>query len=93
MKLIDELERLIDNIRSSWENEVATLEAGNGALQTKIDELEAEAASFGKHADALHDAICEGRRQDAIDIINAVTGGAYRSVAEQRNLFGDRVPA
>jgi hypothetical protein len=48
---------------------------------------------FHVDADRLHDAICEGRRQDAIDILNDITGGQLRSVREQRNLFPGRVPA
>lgn len=62
------------------------------AFEAEIPEAE-DAPDFDAEADRLHDAICEGRRQDAIDILNAVTGGQYRSVREQRNLFPDRVPA
>lgn len=39
----------------------------------------------------LHDAICEDRRQDAIDIMNEITGYGFRSVREQANLFPSRV--
>lgn len=45
-----------------------------------------------RDADALHDAICEGRRQDAIDMLSSISGSYFRSVAQQRNLFPDRVP-
>jgi len=45
------------------------------------------------NAERLHEAICEGRRDDAIDILNEVTGDNFRNVATQRNLFPDRVPA
>lgn len=41
----------------------------------------------------LHEAICEGRRQDAIDILNEDGEMYLRSVREQHNLFPDRVPA
>lgn len=40
----------------------------------------------------LHEAICENRRDDAIDILNEMSEWRLRSVAEQRNLFPDRVP-
>lgn len=43
--------------------------------------------------EAVYDAICEGRRQDAIDALQRVFPGyQFRSVAEQRNLFPERVP-
>lgn len=45
----------------------------------------------------LHRLICEGRRDEAICLLNSMFdfGDAtyLRSVAEQRNLFPDRVPA
>lgn len=41
----------------------------------------------------LHEAICEGRRQDAIDILNEISDERFRSVREQHNLFPDRVTA
>ncbi|TPM39349.1 hypothetical protein FJ951_26950 [Mesorhizobium sp. B2-2-3] len=53
----------------------------------------AQAPDFTDDADRLHDAICEGSRQDAVDILNDITNGRLRSVREQRNLFPDRVPA
>ncbi len=93
VRKIDELVRLAEQLRVAWEDETDALIAENLKLQTKIDELEAEAISFDLDANRLHDAICEGRRQDAIDILNDVTGGCYRSLADQRNLFPDRVPA
>lgn len=40
----------------------------------------------------LHEAICEGRRDDAIDILNEMTEWQLRSVAEQHHLVPDRVP-
>lgn len=46
-----------------------------------------------KDADRLHDAICEGRRDDAIQILNDITGDRFMSIREQHNLFPDRVPA
>lgn len=47
-----------------------------------------------REIDALYDAIVEGRRDDAIDMIRVLFGmPEFRSVAEQRNLFPDRVPA
>jgi hypothetical protein len=60
-----------------------------GKLESEIEQM----PDFHVDADRLHDAICEGRRQDAIDILNDITGGQLRSVREQRNLFPGRVPA
>lgn len=39
----------------------------------------------------LHEAICDGRRQDAIDILTEEAGVQFRSVREQANLFPERV--
>lgn len=48
----------------------------------------------GDDASRMHDAICEGRRDDAIAILQELFPyERLRSVAEQRNLFPDRVPA
>ena len=44
-------------------------------------------------ATRLHDAICEGRRNDAIHILRDITGEFYRDVEAQNNLFPDRVPS
>jgi hypothetical protein len=60
-----------------------------GKFESEIEQM----PDFHVDADRLHDAICEGRRQDAIDILNDITGGQLRSVREQRNLFPGRVPA
>lgn len=49
------------------------------------DEFEEE------NCDRLHEAICEGRRQDAVDLLNEITGMSRRSVAAQMNLFPDRI--
>ena len=54
----------------------------------------------------LHESICEGRRQDALDILNREAAGQsfcedanghplssrMRSIDEQRRLFPDRIP-
>ena len=93
VKSIDKIQQLLDGIRDDWRAEVSALEAQVSELQDDVAKLEGEAVSFGENADRIHDAICEGRRQDAIDILNDVTGGNYRSVREQANLFPDRVPA
>lgn len=45
-----------------------------------------------KKTKELYDAIVEGRRDDAVAILNDMTGSSFRSVALQRNLFPDRVP-
>lgn len=47
---------------------------------------------YTDHADRLHEAICEGRKQDAIDILNAILPAAnLRSVSTQNSLFPHRV--
>ena len=43
-------------------------------------------------ADRLHEAICEGRRQDAVDLLNEITGRHHRTVEAQENLFPHRAP-
>lgn len=52
-----------------------------------------EMRAFDRETDRLYDAIVEGRRGDAIEILSELTGERLRRVAEQRNLFPDRVPA
>lgn len=41
--------------------------------------------------DQLHEAICEGRQQDAVDLLTAITGFDFRSVSTQNRLFPHRV--
>lgn len=53
------------------------------------DEIEAE---FLAEADRLHEAICEGRKQDAIDILNKILPAAnLRPAHVQNDLFPNRV--
>lgn len=55
-------------------------------------ELRADDGVETGDVDALHEAICEGRKQDAIDILNRIFPEAnLRTVAAQSNLFPDRV--
>lgn len=47
----------------------------------------------GREIARLYDAICEGRRTDAIDSLKLIFPAAkFRTLAEQRNLFPDRIP-
>ena len=46
-----------------------------------------------REAERLHEAICEGRRNDAIYILRDITGVFYRDAEAQENLFPSRVPA
>lgn len=62
-------------------------------LENKLTEARNAATVFADDAERLHIAICEGRRDDAIDILNEITGDRHRSIREQRNLFPDRIPA
>lgn len=44
-------------------------------------------------AERMHEAICEGRRDEAIDLLReCFTEYRLRPVSEQRNLFPDRIP-
>lgn len=53
------------------------------------EEIENE---FLAEVDRLHEAICENRQQDAIDILNALLPSAgLRSVVGQNSLFPNRV--
>ncbi len=60
-----------------------------------LDELvdKPDAILSDDDASRLHDAICEGRRNDAIHILRDITGEFYRDVEAQNNLFPDRVPS
>lgn len=47
---------------------------------------------FLEDADRIHEAICEGRKQDAIDLLNQMIPEAnLRPAAVQNSLFPDRV--
>lgn len=41
--------------------------------------------------DRLHEAICENRAQDAVDILTEITGTDFRPVSAHSYLFPDRV--
>lgn len=62
-------------------------------LEHELMDANALSKEISAIASRIHEAICEGRRQDAIDILNEITGDHFRSVAEQHNLFPDRIPA
>jgi hypothetical protein len=72
------------------ESEVDGLNESVKALES---DLNAKELAIEIDAERLHEAICEGRRQDAIDILSDMTNAHFRSVAQQKNLFGDRIPA
>lgn len=40
--------------------------------------------------DRLHEAICENRKEDAIDILREISGDYFRTVPEQKHLFPGR---
>lgn len=60
------------------------------ALTDDSDADEDEPQVSYDDATRLHEAICEGRKQDAVDILNEITGENFRSFREQKNLFPDR---
>ncbi len=93
MKTLDEIERLLRIARQQWIDEVAQLETDNTKLQEKIEKLEDDMVLFDYHAERCHEAICAGNRDEAIRLLNLICHEEFRSVAEQRNLFPDRVPA
>ena len=63
----------------------------------EISELNSEIAAAEKSAEnfrridvnQIYDAICEGRRDDAIEILTGITGERFRSIRAQHNLFPD----
>ena len=56
------------------------------------NDADEEKASLDMDADRLHEAICEGRKQDAIDILNDIIPSAnLRPVSTQNSLFPNRV--
>lgn len=42
--------------------------------------------------DRMHEAICEGRAQDALDLLASITGLDFRPAAVQNRLFPARAP-
>lgn len=79
-----------------WDDEKNEWSATAGAIADAFEAELPEPPPYelpADHAVRLHEAICEGRRQDAIDALNDIAGDNYRSVAEQHSLFPGRVPA
>lgn len=62
-------------------------------LNAELDKLQAEVDAVAADGERIHEAICEGRRQDAIDLLRDITNLPLRSVREQANLFPQRVAA
>jgi hypothetical protein len=87
--VIKDPEKLIETLHE----QIAALRSENNTQAERIEELEDAKRDFGPSVTRLHDAICEGRRQEAVDILKEVTGQDFRSVAQQHNLFPGRVPA
>lgn len=84
--LDDVSEEVVEANLAADKDDFDAIERENIDLAAKIKDISAD-------ADRLHEAICEGRRDDAIDILNELSEWRLRSVAEQHNLFPDRVPA
>lgn len=90
--------RLWDDLLEAVADDV--IDANRLVIQDDYDDLERSYLELERkikldaadHA-RLHEAICEGRRQDAIDILNEISDDQFRSVREQHNLFPDRVTA
>jgi hypothetical protein len=58
-------------------------------IEAVLDEMSIDAEP---DLDAIHEAICEGRKQDALDLLSDMFPKAnFRRVADQNRLFPDRV--
>lgn len=58
-------------------------------IEAVLDEMSIDA---DPDLDAIHEAICEGRKQDALDLLSDMFPEAnFRRVADQNRLFPDRV--
>lgn len=80
-----------NDVEQEWTGDAeAIADAFEADLPEPEDELDAIDPA---EADRLHAAICEGRRDDAIEILNDIAGERFMSIREQHNLFPDRVPA
>lgn len=55
------------------------------------DLIDPDEPEFKADCERLHEAICEGRAQDALDLLADITGGEFRDVKAQNFLFPDRV--
>ena len=77
------------------DDSIDELSDAGAKIWAEIDALvdEPDAILSDDDATRLHDAICEGRRNDAIYILRDITGEFYRDVEAQNNLFPDRVPS
>lgn len=71
---------------------------GKAILDKLTERHQAEAIdleeALADYVDPMHEAICEGRAQDALDLLNAAVPSAHlRDVATQNRLFPHRVMA
>lgn len=77
------------------EDFVEGLEDGNDLSRRGEKIYEQMSLHFEPNADLgglIHEAICEGRSQDAIDLLGEMTGEQFRTVEAQTNLFPHRAP-
>jgi hypothetical protein len=78
------------NVIEELEGEVSGLEEDNRSLQSELDS-EPESRLDPSDAVRLHEAIMEGRKADARDILTELCPSIYlRSEKEHANLFGNR---
>lgn len=103
-KALDEISGAADKARNLAENDpgisddlvvdvieiVEAIDRNVTGINNALDRLQDDVTPAD--VDRLHEAICEGRKQDAIDILNEMHPDAnLRSAAAQANLFPNRV--
>ena len=95
INVIKEVVEALETIAGDEPEDDAAVLAGklNEELADFLEDYDPDSANIDDgDLDRMHEAICEGRRQDAIDILNELTGANLRSISAQRNLFPNRVP-
>ena len=96
--LLAETMTVEDFVAAFYAENGETTEGGDAIIdhicedQDNPDRREEIEAEFISEADRIHEAICEGRKQDAIDILNAILPDAgLRPAHVQNDLFPNRV--
>lgn len=60
-------------------------------MREELAEARVDAGNLEIDVERLHEAICEGRHQDAIDILAEATNSNLRSLSSMKNLFPNRI--
>lgn len=81
----------LDQVANDYEAQIEDLENQRDAALDRVAEAEKAVAAFNADVYLLAEAISEGRKQDALDIIIDATGVTIPTAKAWANLFPNRV--